>query len=584
MSREKEVNLHYDVLIIGAGPAGLSAGYSLSKSGKSVLIVDKGLPLDDRTDTNQQDVSAGIGGAGLYSDGKLSFYPSATKLWKVKPEERLKQAYKNVGDLLSANEVEMATWKSDIEDKNNSKQLDINSNRKWYKSIYIDMKTRKKLINTMLETIGFENVLTETEVLNVTKKDDLYAVSLSKSPSCFLAEKIVYAAGRYGATDFTKIISFIEETHFIRYEIGVRVETESSHFKPYNDEQTDYKYIENVSDSLEIRSFCCCRDGKVVQSRFKNIVSFNGSGDISNSTRSNIGINLRIKDPQSDPSLTKEAEKIINGSKKDFVVPLVDFMTGNNVHLGAEFDLLLRESIKNVLGSNYDQRSLVYGPTIEGVGHYPVLEKNRLKIANENIWLPGDCSGMFRGLLAAFISGSYVALDILSEQEHDLYRKLNIKVSPTDEMRTVFTAQSKAFFYCRDAICEFVLKQEMLPINPFRVFDYFLNDRVDRDVIRRGNNQLIKRCDELWVFGPISDGVLFEIARAKELKMPIKFFNVSTTSDGIYSLKIDDVVFESEVHAKQVKRSDLIKFLEGKLAAVDNKGYEQLKFSLGELK
>ena len=32
---------HYDVVIIGAGPAGLTAGYELCKSNKRVLILEK---------------------------------------------------------------------------------------------------------------------------------------------------------------------------------------------------------------------------------------------------------------------------------------------------------------------------------------------------------------------------------------------------------------------------------------------------------------------------------------------------------------------------------------------------------------
>jgi len=33
----------------------------------------------------------GIGGAGLYSDGKLSFFPSSTELWLLPDQKALKQ-------------------------------------------------------------------------------------------------------------------------------------------------------------------------------------------------------------------------------------------------------------------------------------------------------------------------------------------------------------------------------------------------------------------------------------------------------------------------------------------------------------
>src|SRR5580704_15510026 len=74
---------------------------------------------------------------------------------------------------------------------------------------------------------------------------------------------------------------------------------------------------------------------------------------------------------------------------------------------------------------------------------------------------------------------------------------------PTGHRSVVFTAQSKREFYCRDAVCEYVFRQGRIPLNPFRVFGYFLGDRVDRDVVRAGNNNLIRISDELWVFGEL---------------------------------------------------------------------------------
>ena len=56
----------------------------------------------------------------------------------------------------------------------------------------------------------------------------------------------------------------------------------------------------------------------------------------------------------------------------------------------------------------------------------------------------------------------------------------------------IYTAQSKQHFYCRDAVCEFVFRQDSIPINPFRLFDYFLSDRVERDKIRAANAEI---CD-----------------------------------------------------------------------------------------
>ena len=123
----------------------------------------------------------------------------------------------------------------------------------------------------------------------------------------------------------------------------------------------------------------------------------------------------------------------------------------------------------------------------------------------------------------------------------------NFGASSTEPLPTVFTAQSKTYFYCKDAICAFVFCQNRLPVNPFMAFGYFLNDRVERDLIRRANNQLISMCDELWVFGDIANGVMFEILLAKRLGMPIRYFTVSAKSSEITEVTLKDLRFEAEM-------------------------------------
>ena len=55
------------------------------------------------------------------------------------------------------------------------------------------------------------------------------------------------------------------------------------------------------------------------------------------------------------------------------------------------------------------------GPTIEGVGMYPQL-KDDLSLTGENrIFVAGDSTGIFRGIIPSMMSGIYVALSILKE-------------------------------------------------------------------------------------------------------------------------------------------------------------------------
>lgn len=73
---------NYDVIIIGAGPAGIFTALELAPTGASVLVVEKGLDIRERTALNRDQTApardrrtnlvSGWGGAGAFSDGKLT--------------------------------------------------------------------------------------------------------------------------------------------------------------------------------------------------------------------------------------------------------------------------------------------------------------------------------------------------------------------------------------------------------------------------------------------------------------------------------------------------------------------------------
>jgi hypothetical protein len=116
-----------------------------------------------------------------------------------------------------------------------------------------------------------------------------------------------------------------------------------------------------------------------------------------------------------------------------------------------------------------------------------------------------------------------------------------------NDKKLVYTAMSKHLAYFDKHIMKFVLENGCVPLNPY-AGGYFLLDTVPRDIIREANNTLVKRADEIWVFGKISDGVLAEIKLAKQMKKPVKYFQIIESKD-IKEISKDEVEFEEDVKA-----------------------------------
>ena len=138
----------------------------------------------------------------------------------------------------------------------------------------------------------------------------------------------------------------------------------------------------------------------------------------------------------------------------------------------------------------------------------------------------------------------------------------------TDPLELVYTAQSKRAFYCRDAVCEFVVRAGKVPLNPFRVFGYFLGDRVERDAVRQGNFTLVRRCDAVWVFGThIADGVLAEIAFAREQGKPLRLFTIATRAEEIRAATAEEITFEPELLETGRSHAQLLAVVRGRTQA-----------------
>lgn len=545
----------YDTIIIGGGVSGLAAGYYLTQKKHRVLIVERGKHIYERHREDAFDVANGEGGAGLYSDGKVSFFPSASQLWRQNGYE-VKAGYDYLRRFLGDFGVS-------IDEFSNYwlKEQEKSGIRKKYTSQTLNIEQRLNLIFKMCQTIGKENILVESDVKSIVKDASSYHLSVrQKGKDIYLhATTLIIAGGKHCYSQLQPyMIGLSPQQNCEMVEAGIRVECRNADFDYYDDDQADVKLIDDQDGQIPVRTFCCCRDGIVIESLSYGILSLNGASvESERKGYSNIGILVRF--PSRKKKATKKTLKSIQQVETSQQMLMADYMKGKESLLGDEADTSIRHFLTKHFPKMSQSDAVIYHPSVEKAGSYPVLSDS-LQMKSENIWVSGDATGMFRGILSSFVSGFMVAScisKVMTAFDLDLQRRFNIKVSASEKRKVVFTAQSKQFFYCRNAICEYVMRQGCIPVNPFRIFGYFLDDRVDRNLVRNGNNEMISRCDELWVFGPISDGVLFEIYLSRRLGKPVRFFTVETRASEIKEMKDEDLKFESEVHNFKIKKGDL---------------------------
>lgn len=92
--------------------------------------------------------------------------------------------------------------------------------------------------------------------------------------------------------------------------------------------------------------------------------------------------------------------------------------------------------------------------------------------------------------------------------------------------KVIFAALSKNNFYLREHITKYVLQKGQTPTCAFMMFSYFLLDTIDRKTLIDATNDLLRKSDELWVFGEISEGVQEEINLAGKLGLPIHYIEI----------------------------------------------------------
>jgi hypothetical protein len=368
----------FDTVIVGAGPAGLSAA---AESPGRTLLIEAGPPAGARNRHDARDLLSGVGGAGLFSDGKHSFFPSATALWGL---PGVAGAFATTADFLRKFGVDAGEFPD-------TPAPPPSSGPKHYRSEYVGLRKRVAMIDELWRS-GRQG-----DVVDAGRAGSEIVLRLASGEE-LRTHHLIVATGRWSPRWIRGWLGALGVRYASRRtELGVRLELPAGAPLFARLPGVDGK-LRFVEPDCEIRTFCTCRDGEVVLGESHGLRAFSGRADGPPSGRSNVGLVVRTSEPFPPELGTPQ------------VFPLAEWPARIPRIFPARESELLDRALDRLRSFAPLDGAQVFAPAIEGIGEYPT-DDGTLAVA-PGVWVAGDAGGRFRGIVAAMVSGRYVARQI----------------------------------------------------------------------------------------------------------------------------------------------------------------------------
>ena len=458
----------YDVVIVGAGPAGLFCAYELieNNSKLKVALIDKGRRAETRmcpmkvnggkcVNCPTCQILSGYGGAGTFSDGKLNFIPKLGKsdLFKymtqseayelIDDTEKIFNKFKMDAEVYPSNMDEAEEIKKDVA-KTGARLLLIKQ-----KHLGSDkLPTYIREFTDYLENKGVD-IYENANVLDIVSKTKTNHEIVIENKESLQAKKVVVAPGRTGA----KWVQELADKYNILYtsqsiEIGVRVEVRKEILEDITNVIYDPTiFIKTDTYTDEIRTFCTNPGGFVAKENYYGFICVNGHSlkDVK-SNNSNFAFisKVGLTEPVTNTRLYGESiARIANtlGDGKPIIQQLRDLKKGRRSDwkrlskgfieptlkdcVAGDLSLVLpHRIITNILeglekldkiipGVNNDE-TLLYGPEIKFFSN-EINTNNKFKLEDYDIYFVGDGAGKAGNIVTAAATGLVAARDILEK-------------------------------------------------------------------------------------------------------------------------------------------------------------------------
>jgi len=442
-----------DVVIVGAGPAGLFAAQELSGLGRDVLVIDQGQDISGRNCPMKKrghclhcqpcHIMCGVGGAGTYSDGMLNLHPgiggdlerlAGNEAWRL--IEEVDSAFVRCG----ARDQVLEPPAEDVEDLKR-KAASAGARFVPIRQRHMGSDRTPAIIVAFKRDLELKGIrfLTGACVTDLVVEDSRCTGVELADGTTIEAEQILLAPGRVGAQWIDKLIDkYGIKSRYGPLDVGVRVEVPSIIMDPVTRINRDPKFhiVTHRYDDF-VRTFCTNPGGLVVKEEYPDFIATNGHSmteDKSDNTNFAFLVRLELTEPVENTtaygmSIAKLTTTI--GGRKPVLQRLGDLHRGRRSTEGRIARNPVRNTLQDVTpgdismalphrilmdvieglemlndiipGVNADS-TLLYAPEIKFYAREISLDRD-MQSSVQNLYAAGDGAGLSRGIVAAAVTG-----------------------------------------------------------------------------------------------------------------------------------------------------------------------------------